>query len=333
MLPVVRPAVAALAVLLALTLAACGGSSGTETAKGETRTFTNADGSSVTLPAKPTRVLPLSEPTLDATLALGVTPVATTTGRGQNAIPAYLKTRAKGVKSVGNLGAPNLEQVAELAPDVILLDGTAFQDAAVVDKLEQIAPVVNVSKDGTAWRASFEKTADALGRSEEGAEVLAKYDARVAETKTALAAKGNGGASVSIVRWSGIGLPAVFTKELCAGRVLTDLGVERPTFQDQIGPGHSVPVSLEEIEKLDADWIFFGALGAGSAEAGSVDMPADAASSETAIRTAEDTPGFTRLKAVRAGHVVPVDGSAWTSAGGVLAADVVLGDVARTLGS
>ncbi|MDO9354302.1 MAG: hypothetical protein Q7T55_11440, partial [Solirubrobacteraceae bacterium] len=83
----------------------------------------------------------------------------------------------------------------------------------------------------------------------------------------------------------------------------------------------------------DGDWVFFGALGAGSAEAGSVDLPADAASAEGAIKTAEDTPGFTRLAAFKAKHIVPVDGSAWTSAGGPLAANVILDDVARTLGS
>ncbi|MDO9354927.1 MAG: ABC transporter substrate-binding protein, partial [Solirubrobacteraceae bacterium] len=239
----------ALAGLLALTVSACGGSA-TDSGKGAggDRTVTDSAGAQVTVPAEPKRVLPLSEPTLDATLALGIAPVATTTGRGQNAIPAYLKERAKGIKSVGGLGAPNLEQVAGLAPDVILLDGTAFQDAAVIDKLRKIAPVVNVSKDGTDWRGSFEKTADVLGRAEQGDDVLAKYDARVSEIKGGLGA--NAGTSASIVRWSGIGLPAVFGKELCAGRVLTDLGLRRPAFQDQIGPGHSVPVSLEEIEKL-----------------------------------------------------------------------------------
>jgi iron complex transport system substrate-binding protein len=91
-----------------------------------------------------------------------------------------------------------------------------------------------------------------------------------------------------------------------------------------------VPISLERIADLDADWMFVGALGTGTAGAVS-DSDADVAAAKVAIRDAHDTPGFDLLNAVRRDHVVPVDGSAWTSAGGPLAAGIVLDDVGRTL--
>lgn len=141
----------------------------------------------------------------------------------------------------------------------------------------------------------------------------------------------NAQAEISIVRWGGIGLPAVLMKELAASRVLSDLGLRRPPFQDQYGPGHSVPVSLESLADIDGDWIFFGALGAGGPSGGVSETPADLASAEAAIETAKETPGFTRLRAYRLGHIVPVDGSAWTSAGGYLAEQVVLDDVEQAL--
>lgn len=334
-----RPRGAAILALffVTLVLGACGGSSGSgdgDSANSEptgTRTITDAKGEAVDVPASPKRVLPLSEPTLDATIALGLDPIATTAGRGQNAIPSYLQSRTKDIESVGGLGQPNLEKVASLAPDVILLDGTAFQDPAVIDKLRKIAPTVYVSKTGENWRTAFEASADALGRAEEGTDVLAAYDQHVNEAK--LAIKDRAQDEISVVRWAGIGLPAMFQEELVAGRVLTDLGLPRPKSQRGTGPGHSVPVSLEELEQIDGDWIFFGALGGGSADAGGVDTPADVESARTAIEYAKDTPGFTRLKAVKAGHVVPVDGSAWTSAGGPIAAGVIVDDVQRTLGA
>lgn len=325
-----RLVAALLAVVACLVLAACGSSdSAGRDGGGGTRSYTDARGQRLELPARPQRVVALSEPTLDAALALGVRPIGATAGRGQGTISAYLQRRAGALRSVGILGQPNIERIAALRPDVILIDGTATPDDSIVDKLQAFAPTVFVSKNGGDWKAAFSATADVLGRGDQGAKLLKDYDARVAGIRSRLAA--NAGAEISIVRWGGIGLPAVLKSELAAPRVLADLGLARPAFQRGRGPGHTVPVSLERIDALDGDWIFFGALGSGGAGGGVSDTPADVAGAEQAIGYARDTPGFTDLRAVKADHVVPVDGSAWTSAGGYLAEQVVLDDVERAL--
>ncbi|MEV4421450.1 iron-siderophore ABC transporter substrate-binding protein [Patulibacter sp. NPDC049589] len=317
-----------LALAVVLGLAACGSSSSGD-GSGGTRSYTDARGTVLKLPAKPQRIVALSEPTLDAAVALGAKPIATTAGRGQGTVSAYLQKRTAGVQSVGILGQPNIERIAALRPDVILIDGTATPDDSIVGKLQKFAPTVFVSKNGADWKAAFEQTADVLGRKDEGTKLLQAYDDRVASIKGRLGA--NAGAEISIVRWGGIGLPAVLKSELAAPRVLTDLGLKRPAFQRGRGPGHTVPVSLERIDALDGDWIFFGALGAGGAGGGVADTPADVKAANQAIDYARDTPGFTDLKAYKAKRIVPVDGSAWTSAGGYLAEQVVLDDVERTL--
>lgn len=321
----------ALLALVATALTACGstgGGAGSDAAGG-TRTITDARGTELEIPAHPRRVVTLSEPTLDAAIALGLRPVATTSGRGQGGVSSYLAARARGIPSVGVLGQPNIERVAALRPDLILLDGTAVQDMAVIDKLRRLAPTAYVSKTGQDWRTAFAATADALNRPAAGTRVLAAFDARVARVRDGLGA--HAGARVSIVRWGGIGLPSVLMRELAASRVLTDLGLRRPVAQDRDGPGHSVPISLENLRQIDGDWMFLGALGTGAA-GGVSETPADLTAAREALRAARDTPGFTRLRAVRAGQVVPVDGSAWTSAGGPLAERVVVDDVARALG-
>jgi len=308
-------------------LVACG--SGSSAGEGA-RTITDGRGRAVEVPAAPRRVVALSEPTLDGMLALGLRPIATTGGRGQAGTAAYLGTRADGIPSVGALGRPSIERVAELRPDLILVDGTSIQDGAVIDKLQRIAPTVYVSRTGEDWRRAFDTLANVLGERQRGDEVLARYDDRVAAIRERLGA--NAHATVSIVRWGGIGLPAVLMREIAASRILHDLGLRRPPFQDRKGPGHSVPVSLENLDAIDADWMFLGALGTG-ATGGVSEVPAHVAAARDALRLARQTPGFSELRSVRAGHVVAVDGSAWTSAGGVLAAGVVLDDVERTLAS
>ena len=309
-----------------LALAGCGGS----TSDSATRAYTDALGRSAKIPVSPKRVVALSEPTLDAALALGVKPIGTSLGRGQGTIANYLQARTKGIESVGILAQPNIERIAALRPDLILSDGTATLDDATLDKLQRFAPTVIVGRNGGHWRKTFEGAADALGKKERGAELLEVYDKRVAGIRGRLGA--NADAEVSIVRWGGIGLPAIIKEDLSAGSVLKDIGLKRPRFQSGRGPGHTVPVSLENIEYLDGDVMFFGSLGGGGgASGGASDTPADLASARQALKYAEDTPGFTRLRAFRTKRIVPVDGSIWTSAGGYLAEQVVLDDIERTL--
>ncbi len=320
-----------LAGTAALVLAACG-AKGDDASGGPagSRTITDAKGAEVEVPNYPRRVVTLSEPTLDGALALGLRPIATTSGRGQGGVSSYLAKQAQGIPSVGVLGQPNIEYVAALKPDLILVDGTAVQDTSVIDKLRRLAPTVYVSKTGQDWRTAFAGTANALNRVVEGKHVLREFDGRVRQVRDALGS--NRGARVSVVRWGGIGLPSVLMNELAVGRVLKDLGLSRPASQDKTGPGHSVPISLENLRQIDGDWMFLGALGTGSV-GGVSEAAADLEAAREALRTARDTPGFTRLKAVREDHVVPVDGSAWTSAGGPIAERVVVDDVARALGA
>ncbi|CAM5670617.1 ABC transporter substrate-binding protein OS=Streptomyces rimosus subsp. rimosus (strain ATCC/ DSM 40260 / JCM 4667 / NRRL 2234) OX=1265868 GN=SRIM_038675 PE=3 SV=1 [Streptomyces rimosus subsp. rimosus] len=77
-------------------------------------------------------------------------------------------------------------------------------------------------------------------------------------------------------------------------------------------------MSLERLDTIDGDWLFIGALG-------------DRAAGDKALEEATAVPNFTKLKAVEKHHVVVIDGSAWNSSGGPLAAQAVLTDVEKAL--
>ena len=49
-----------------------------------------------------------------------------------------------------------------------------------------------------------------------------------------------------------------------------------------------------------------------------------------ALEEARQTPGFAGLGAEQAGHVVPVDGSVWTSTGGYILMDTIVSDIEST---
>lgn len=320
-----------LAVLTATAalLASCSATDDTATS-GATRSVTDIDGTSVVVPEQPRRVVALSEPTLDALVTLGVTPVGAVTGRGQSTVPAYLADELSGVPILGGIAQPNYEAIGRAKPDLILVDGTSINNNAdALEALGHIAPTVYTGYAGGDWRTNFEITADALGLKDAGAQILAEYDTRVAATRKKLAAT-YGDDTFSIVRWQG-GAPAMILKELPAGRALTDVGLARPAAQDRDGRGHSEPVSLENLDQIDADHIFFGTLGGASVDNPDAGGAADSDAAHQALALAEKTPGFTRLEAYRNDQIIPVDGSAWTSTGGPRLMNRIIDDIEREL--
>ncbi|WP_129839603.1 ABC transporter substrate-binding protein [Streptomyces sp. RFCAC02] len=309
-----------------LLLTACGGDDEEDNAGGssddagssssETRTLTGADGTEVEIPSDPQRVVTLSEPTLDAALALGVTPVGTSAGRGQEGASAYLaEAGGADIPVVATTAEPDLEAIAELAPDLILVDETVGAKT-MAEQLGGIAPTFFASTQQDGWRDAFTTAADALNRTDEADQVLADLDAGIEEVAGQLG--DNAGAVTSVIRWQE-GAPSVVGQgEGHVGSVLAALGLTRPESQQSAVQEHSEPVSLEEIELIDGDWLFFGTLG--TVEDGG-----------TALAEAMDTSGFADLDAVTSDHVVVVDGSAWNSSGGPLAAQIVLDDVAEAM--
>ena len=298
------------------------------TAATETRMVTDASGQEVALPLEPTRVVTLSEPTTDNALALGITPVGAVSGRGQAGVAAYLADRAGDVPILGSVGTPNLEAVGAAHPDLILVDGTSVKsdDTDTLNALKQIAPVFYTAHSGDDWRETFTRTADALGVTDEASTKLADFDAHVAAVSSRLNDGGYLDQTYSVVRWQGDSAGLIL-KELPAGQALSALGMKRPANQDRNGEGHSEPVSLENIDQIDADWIFFGTLGKSSVNNPSAGGTTGVEASEAALAEARASVGFDSLAAVRAGHVIPVDGSLWTSTGGYLLMEGIVANI------
>lgn len=298
------------------------------TAATETRMVTDASGQEVALPLEPTRVVTLSEPTTDNALALGITPVGAVSGRGQSGVAAYLADRADDVPILGSVGTPNLEAVGAAHPDLILVDGTSVKsdDTDTLNALKQIAPVFYTAHSGDDWRETFTRTADALGVTDEASTKLADFDAHVAAVSSRLNDGGYLDQTYSVVRWQGDSAGLIL-KELPAGQALSALGMKRPANQDRNGEGHSEPVSLENIDQIDADWLFFGTLGKSSVNNPSAGGATGVEASEAALAEARASVGFDSLAAVRAGHVIPVDGSLWTSTGGYLLMEGIVANI------
>lgn len=273
-------------------------------------TVEDITGYKVAIPVNPKRVVALSEFDLDTLITLGIKPLGSTAGRGQATTPGYLTKHTTGLEVVGQLGQPSLDKLIELNPDLILAGG--FVDPIVLKQIKKIAPTVVTHKIGERWKKAFQRSANLLSRQQAAEEFLIAYTQRVNQLKLSLDDKA--GIEISVVRWNPKG-PAYMLSDSFVSLVLQDIQLKRPSIQNQPGAGHSPPLSLEALEKIDGDWLFVGTLtGKGKAA--------------QALAHIKTTQAFQQLKAVQNNQVVSVDGSLWTSVGGPLAAMAVLDDLA-----
>lgn len=265
----------------------------------------------VTVKAGPQRVVTLDEGALDTTLALGVQPVGSVAARGGNQLPDYLQAHAQNVAIVGATREPNLEAILAQRPDLIL--APPGLEKRVYDVLSKMAPTIVPAVSSTGpWKERNSLYVEALGKKAEMAQRLEQVDARIA----ALRSRIEPGQSFSIVRWNPQG-PLAMSSKLITGQILMALGMQPTALADGLGERpHSDILSLENLGKVDADWMFIATLNQ---------------QGEATLAAARQQPAFTRLGAVRNDRSVVVDGQVWSSGTGVLAAERILDDIERLL--
>lgn len=174
---------------LAIILGGCSTGAGTLSNAGkgrETVTVKDMKGS-VEIPANPQRIVDVSGMS-DELILLGVPFIASanTSMFDGVTVPAYLQdyfTENK-VEIVGNYsgaaGDLNLEKIAELKPDLIIMN---IRHDKVYEQLKAIAPTVMIDDDITFvnWRGRFQQLGQWFGKEDIVDSWLKDYDAKAAE--------------------------------------------------------------------------------------------------------------------------------------------------------
>lgn len=270
----------------------------------------------------PQRVVTLYEGALDAALAGGVVPLGAVTTRGGDGVAGYIDDYLTAHHPdaepaiVGVVREINLEAVLAQRPDLILAPPQlADEQYALLSRLAPtvVPPTRPLAADN--WKHEARLYGQALGREAQLEAAIAEVEARTQALAEALADAEVGG-EVSLVRWMPQG-PLVMSERLFASGLLAATGL---TFSDgglvNDRGVHSDPLSLENLARVDSDWLFLATLNADGQEA---------------LDSARTSPAFERLEAVANDRVVPVDGQLWTSANGPLAAQAILDDIEAAL--
>lgn len=265
------------------------------------------------VPDDPSRVVVLTNEGTEALLSMGVTPVGAANSWLGDPWYDHIADAMADVEPVGKESGVNLELVAALEPDLII--GNKQRHEQIYDQLSAIAPTVVSERLRGDWRENFRLYAEAVGREDEGAEVLEAFDARVAALSEALGPALE--EEVSVIRFVP-GQIRIYQKDSFSGHLLDRLGFARPANQDV--DEFTLRVGKEAIPDMDGDRIVHFTYDTGDGEGSAL--------AEDAL----NDPLWQSLSAVREGRVHEVDDAVWNTAGGVLAAELMLDSVADIWG-
>ncbi len=305
------------ALVGAVVLAGCGGTQpeaegGTGGAEG-TRTVRHAMGETE-VTGSPERVVVLDTGELDATLALGVTPVGATRTEVSDELPGFVAEAGvdpADIADVGTIAEPDLEAIAALEPDLVL--SNSVRHAEVYEQLSGIAPTVFAEAIGESWQDNLLLAGEALGRAEEAQALLDGYTARARQVGELY--RDPAATEVSVVRFLDGTLIRLYGEGSFIGSVLADVGFARPEVQRT--QETFVEVSPEQVTAADGDLLFHAAYGEdGAAAAGQVTAG----------------PLWQSIPAVAEGRAAAVDDDRWFLALGPLGAGLVLDDLEELSG-
>ncbi|WP_269581349.1 ABC transporter substrate-binding protein [Roseibium sp. Sym1] len=267
----------------------------------------------VTVPDAPKRVVVLTNEGTEALLALGVVPVGAANSWNGDPWWAHITDAMAGAEPVGKESAVNLEMVAALEPDLILANKQRHEE--IHPQLTAIAPTVMSQELRGNWKINFRLYAEALGLEEKAREAIADYDAAVDSLRGELGE--NLQEQVSVIRFVP-GQIRIYQLDSFSGVLLKDIGFNRPANQNV--EDFAIRTGKESIPDMDGDRIFFFTYdtGDGKGTALEEDVLSD--------------PLWNSLSAVQAGNVHQVSDAIWNTAGGILAARLMLKDIADIYG-
>lgn len=265
------------------------------------------------VPDNPQRIVVLTNEGTEALLAVGITPVGAVKSFLGDPWYDHIAADMADVTVVGEESAVNLEVLVALEPDLII--GNKMRQEGIYEQLSAIAPTVISERLRGDWKINMELYTDAAGKGAEGKTALAAFDARVAALHDALGSALD--EKISIARFMA-GQTRIYFKDSFSGLILDEIGFHRPANQDK--PEFAEPITKERIPEFEGDRLFYFTYETGNGEGNT---------------QAEDwlaDPLWLNLAVVKAGKVHEVSDAIWNTAGGIIAANLMLDDIEAIYG-
>lgn len=279
----------------------------------------------VCIPENPQRIVSLENAATELLLFTDKEIVGTFQAFTKDELSATLPALESKLEPIPGFDWPiNLESLLTISPDLI----AAYSNETMpYDQLSQIAPTVIFGADVAEgdWKAATEFWSEVFNVQDVYTEMLATYDARVADLKTALGDRA-ADTQVSLVLASSY-FNMIYTADAPTSRILQDVGFTRPESQAlnseeslaAYGNTTFAYLSDETLNLADGDIIFLFTFAAGGDAA---------AASDQYLADFQANPLWQSLSAVKAGNAFPV-GYHWTRGNTYLQANAILDDLFR----
>lgn len=275
--------VASLVVMASITGCGTANEQGKAVAQQGFATVTDDAGRTVTIPAKPQRIVPLSASFLEPLHALKAPVVARVST--QIAVPE----EDKNLPEVGTVYNINMESVVAQKPDLVIVNKGKNEKFISSFESNHIPVIVLNMKTYDQVKHAVTLMGEVTGNKNESQDLLKQMDQKIADVQKKLPKEGK---RIAIIYGTSQSV-TVQLKTSIAGSIADMLGLKN--IADGMTPLQnnptSAPYSLEQIAAANPDVIFIATMG---------DVKAIR---EGVLKNIESNPAWKALSAVQAGHV------------------------------
>ncbi|KAA9001419.1 Fe2+-enterobactin ABC transporter substrate-binding protein [Affinibrenneria salicis] len=225
------------------------------------RTFHNADGSTVSLPAAPQRILSTSVTITGTLLAVDAPVVASATAANGHFFAQWDRVaQARRLEKLWPAGSADLEAAYAVAPDLIVVALTGGDSAlGQIEELKAIAPTLVLDYGGQTWQDLAREIGAATGLEAQTEARIVGFDREVERARNKIAPPAG---KVNIISYNGPGASnPIATADGVHARLLSSLGftleAPDPAWQSSVSPRQDfVWAQYENLTRLAAPTTF-----------------------------------------------------------------------------
>ncbi|MGD6887717.1 ABC transporter substrate-binding protein [Staphylococcus shinii] len=276
------------------------------------------DGGETKIAKDPKRVVALEFSFVDALAALDVKPVGVADDGKKDRILEPIRKKIGDYKSVGARKQPNLEEISNQKPDVIIADSNRHK--GIQKDLEKIAPTIMLPSFDSDYKdnlEAFKTIAKAVGKEDKGKDRLKEHNELMDKYSKEITMDKSQPVLASVVAKSGL---LAHPENTYVGELLKELGFDNAlnkTKTDNLSKylkGPYLQLNAEVLSDINPGRMF---------------IMADKGENDPNLKKQEEDPVWQDLDAVKNNRVSVVDRNTWARARGIISSEEIAKQLAE----